>query len=1050
MNSQAPKKRGRPAKSKVAPTAVSVSEKSPTKSPPKTKSPMSSPNGEAAKSPVKPPTEVKPPIVKKGRGRPKGTTAIKNSSPKKATERSALSTKGGGVTKKGAVGKRGRPKKKNAVTSEESSGEQSDAVILILAESLLSLSFKFFSCTRTPITNLHKRSRPFKIFFWSLCLGYLNKKLSPSITLLMSVLGVLFIFGPFLNPKSCLLIKLQPSFFKLNMIRRPLSSLKLKQTDIEEMDANMCRVYIVKGKNVLKERGEPFHFFFFLLKIIFLKMTDMEEDPYAVSSDSDDENAKKPPPKIAIEGRTGDLKQIKEALKGDEKKSTKDEKMLEEIEALRREKAEEMSRMKRDFEEGRAGGIAQIQKESLEGVGKENLASMKEMFEKEPGKEFISQKDDLFSELQHKSGDSKKIKNNFERTSEDEEKQKDCCICLKVVYPVEKIWVGKQLYHTQCFKCSKCGKKLSQNAFNSHKGILYCKPHMLEILHPERVGQFAAEELEDQKMDNDDDDGEFVVSSKPKQLSSDVIRAGGVNIGDELAQLKSSLKDKKESWQSSAIAGAQTSAVDEEEKRRQLEEIKGSVGIFLTKKREKGKRKVNEVKQKWKTGDIEGANLTEDGAKQEELEALKKGINVKERFQPPTSGGDVQKCYDRSELDTSAISDARKSFIEGSVYASPKTESSAAGELNELKFTEMNAFKDKFEKGKGDIEEIEKAKIELDLQLKELKKAFEKPESEMSPEERAEKKKVEIEAEFARYKLARKLQAKKAREEEGGGEGGGGGEEGQEGGEKELDVQIKLAGKAREKFKQIEAQGQAGIPQPGIGITQQKTPSKWDKKVEGGPVEVVNSEIKTRRRRRFGRDGRRIRCEEFDGKIQEYSYDNDGTKREGKEFGGIGSFEIRSEEFEGTIRKDESNGIERDERREEKTIGGGIQTTQRRKSKSPKTIRRRTIRSSSFYKQYRERRRSNSRSSCFEDGSQMGENSQEGSEESREITNASEINFCSRGTSPICIFPYSSPLPKKLMDNNNKISPVSAIRLFSAFLTGLAIGLMLVPRIFGR
>lgn len=58
--------------------------------------------------------------------------------------------------------------------------------------------------------------------------------------------------------------------------------------------------------------------------------------------------------------------------------------------------------------------------------------------------------------------------------------------------------------------------------------------------------------------------------------------------------------------------------------------------------------------------------------------------------------------------------------------------------------------------------------------------------------------------------------------------------------EKELDVQIKLAGKAREKFKQIEAQGQAGIPQPGIGITQQKTPSKWDKKVEGGPVEVVN------------------------------------------------------------------------------------------------------------------------------------------------------------------------------------------------------------------
>uniref|UniRef100_A0A915NVE7 LIM zinc-binding domain-containing protein n=1 Tax=Meloidogyne floridensis TaxID=298350 RepID=A0A915NVE7_9BILA len=646
-------------------------------------------------------------------------------------------------------------------------------------------------------------------------------------------------------------------------------------------------------------------------------MADVDEDPYAVSSDSDDENSKKPPPKIAIEGRTGDLKQIKEALKTDEKKSVKDEKMLEEIEALRREKAEEMSRMKRDFEEGRAGGVAQIQKESLE-------------------------------------ADHQKIKNNFERTAEDEEKQKDCCICSKVVYPVEKIWVGKQLYHTNCFKCSKCGKKLSQNAFNSHKGVLYCKPHMLEVLHPDRVGQFAAEELDDTQMDEENDD-EFAVSSKPKQLASDVVRAGGTNIGDELAQLKSSLKDKKESWQSSATAGAQTSAVDEEEKRRQLEEIKGSV---------------SEVKQKWKTGDVEGANLADDAAKQEELEALKKGVNVKQRFQPP-SGGDVQKCYDRSELDTSAISDARKSFIEGSAFTSPKTESSAAGELSELKFTEMNAFKDKFEKGKGDVEEIEKAKIELDLQLKELKKTFEKPESEMSPEERAAKKKVEIEAEFARYKLARKLQAKKAKEEAEG-NGGGGDEEHEEGGF--------LAGAGR--ANQISGQSEGEIQtNRGTGTSWDSTAWYWSNSTEDAlqmgqeSGRTRRSCQQTRRRRRF-RDGRGVRCEESDGKVQEYSYD--GTKGEGEEFGGIGSFEVGSEEFERTIREDESNGIEREERREEETNGGRIQATQRE-------------------------------------------------------------------TSPFCPSPTSTT---KLMDN--KASAASALRLFSAFLTGLAIGLLLVPRIFGR
>jgi hypothetical protein len=74
----------------------------------------------------------------------------------------------------------------------------------------------------------------------------------------------------------------------------------------------------------------------------------------------------------------------------------------------------------------------------------------------------------------------------------------------------------------------------------------------------------------------------------------------------------------------------------------------------------------------------------------------------------------------------------------------------------------MGAFKNKFEKGIGDAEEIAKAKVELDLQLKELKANFEKPESEMSPEERAAKKKAEIEAEFSRYKLARKMQKAQA------------------------------------------------------------------------------------------------------------------------------------------------------------------------------------------------------------------------------------------------------------------------------------------------
>uniref|UniRef100_A0A183BPH4 DUF4200 domain-containing protein n=1 Tax=Globodera pallida TaxID=36090 RepID=A0A183BPH4_GLOPA len=143
----------------------------------------------------------------------------------------------------------------------------------------------------------------------------------------------------------------------------------------------------------------------------------------------------------------------------------------------------------------------------------------------------------------------------------------------------------------------------------------------------------------------------------------------------------------------------------------------------------------------------------------------KQNVNVKGRFQP--GQGEFHKSYDRSELDTSGAADARKSFLEGSAFAGREVSSAAAGELSELKFTALDAYKDKFEKGQVDVEDIQRARVELDLQLDELKQTFEKPESEMSPEERLAKKRAEIEAEFARYKLTRKLRAKQQQEEGG-------------------------------------------------------------------------------------------------------------------------------------------------------------------------------------------------------------------------------------------------------------------------------------------
>lgn len=102
----------------------------------------------------------------------------------------------------------------------------------------------------------------------------------------------------------------------------------------------------------------------------------------------------------------------------------------------------------------------------------------------------------------------------------------------------------------------------------------------------------------------------------------------------------------------------------------------------------------------------------------------------------------------------------------------------------------------------------------------------------MTPEERAERKKKEIEAEFLRYKLARKIQAKKAEENPP--------EEPETTEDKPgLDVEVKMAGKARQKFKNIEAQNPNSVPMPKVAGPS-KT-SKWDKKES--TAEVVNRRV---------------------------------------------------------------------------------------------------------------------------------------------------------------------------------------------------------------
>ncbi|KAL3982430.1 LIM domain family protein [Acanthocheilonema viteae] len=650
-------------------------------------------------------------------------------------------------------------------------------------------------------------------------------------------------------------------------------------------------------------------------------MTEVEEDPYAVSSDTDTESLKGPPPKISIEGRSvADISSLKAALK-ETKEALKDEKRLEELNQLK-EKSE-IHKIKRDFIEGKTKSeleneskpvdeereqlaavtkeqyskfrnkfenLPEVMKEDLEerlktiekeltGVGKENLESIKDAFEN-PQEGDKSEREQIV--IERSEADKRRVMRTFAQANlTADDAPKECAVCLKTVYPVERIFANKRNYHIQCFKCVKCGKKLTSTNYNIHEEQLMCKVHYLEIFHPEIAKTMdPATAEEDENVDEEEE--EYAISSKPKQLGNDVIKSGTKL--DDLSTI-GSLKARKGDWENSAkeaeavltekkyvvdeiISGkvkanlekfVMGAANKEEEEEEEEEDGRDPNVVREDKKRRKEEfnfERVGDIKNKWKTGNMQTADVKE---MKNDLKELQNCPGVKERFQEMTEAEQrIVKQWDSSELNTSGVADTRKSFLEGSAFQSGPIEKTAI-ELEELEFKKLQDFKERFEKGEGDIQ-IQKVEIDIHAgDLSGIKSAFERGEDslEMTPEERAELKKKQIEEEFLRYKLVRRAAAQREAVKEifddTGIEAGaeiqveaiksrfenGNYSARNEHEDKQLDVEIKMAGKARQKFQQIDVGGaQTIVPEN----RQEKHISKWDKK-EGAIPEPVNRRV---------------------------------------------------------------------------------------------------------------------------------------------------------------------------------------------------------------
>ncbi|VDK73081.1 unnamed protein product [Onchocerca ochengi] len=238
-------------------------------------------------------------------------------------------------------------------------------------------------------------------------------------------------------------------------------------------------------------------------------------------------------------------------------------------------------------------------------------------------------------------------------------------------------------------------------------------------------------------------------------------------------------------------------ANEEEEEEEEEEDGRDPNIVREDKKRRKEElnfERVGDIKNKWKAGNVQATDIKE---MKNDLKELQNCPGVKERFQEMTEAEQkVAKQWDSSELNTSGVADARKSFLEGSAFQSGPIERTAI-ELQELEFKKLQDFKERFEKGEGDIQ-VQKHEIDIHAgDLSGLKSAFEKGEDnlEMTSEERAELKKKQIEEEFLRYKLDRRAAAK------------GDNSSRNEHDDKLLDVENKMAGKDGQKFQQIDAEG---------------------------------------------------------------------------------------------------------------------------------------------------------------------------------------------------------------------------------------------------
>lgn len=298
-----------------------------------------------------------------------------------------------------------------------------------------------------------------------------------------------------------------------------------------------------------------------------------------------------------------------------------------------------------------------------------------------------------------------------------------CKMCNKGAYPMEKVTLGKSVYHKSCFRCSECGKSLTLETYNSHEGDVYCKPHFRLLTEPKaRFDEEDSAPPAASQLDYSDSDtgkqrrNELIIRENvPAELPPDVVRSdtkpdhGLESLPVNLSNLKSKFEAYREehhlpsttdvcTLQRSASVMARLakyqSAVSGENENGDIsdsesegEELEDPSVVKPTKHKEKVVFSgMSNLKNQWETGSVVSAKEEKIEEKKEELNKLRQRM-----------------CLGRSESMKAVY---EKACQDSSKVTPTRTESVVLG--RDIKAVRI---KEKFEKGEL-VSEVEEEKLE--------------------------------------------------------------------------------------------------------------------------------------------------------------------------------------------------------------------------------------------------------------------------------------------------------------------------------------------------